>query len=182
MQAQAVANKWAIDLAHSEINFKVKHLMISTVTGKFTEFTATVESENEDFQDAYITFEAQTASVTTRNEHRDEHLKSADFFDVEQHPTMVFASTSFKQIKGSDYELTGNLTIRGVTHPITLAVEYNGTHKDPWGSIKAGFEMSGKINRTDFGLKWNAITEAGGLTVSEEVKLEAFIELTKQPA
>jgi polyisoprenoid-binding protein YceI len=182
MHAQAVANKWAIDLAHSEINFKVKHLMISTVTGKFTEFTATVESENDDFQDAYITFEAQTASVTTRNEHRDEHLRSADFFDAEQHPTMRFTSTGFKQIKGSEYELNGNLTIRGITHPVTLAVEYNGTHKDPWGMIKAGFEMSGKINRTDFGLKWNAITEAGGLTVSEEVKIEAFIELTKQAA
>jgi len=182
MQTQAIANQWAIDLAHSEINFKVKHLMIATVTGKFTEFTATVESENDDFQDAIITFEAQTASITTGNEHRDEHLKSSDFFDVEQHPTMRFASTAFKQIKGSEYELHGNLTIRGVTHPVKLAVEYNGTHKDPWGNIKAGFELTGKINRTDFGLKWNAITEAGGLTVSEEVKFEAFIELTKQPA
>ncbi len=180
MQAQAVASQWAIDLAHSEINFKVKHLMISTVTGKFTDFSATVESENEDFQDAYITFEAQTASITTGNEHRDEHLKSADFFDAEQFPVMRFESSSFRQISGKDYELNGNLAIRGVTNPVKLAVEFNGTHKDPWGNIKAGFELSGKINRTDFGLKWNAITEAGGLTVGEEVKIEAFIELTQQ--
>lgn len=182
MQTQAIASQWAIDLAHSEINFKVKHLMIATVTGKFTDFTATVESENDDFQDAYITFDAKTASVTTGNEHRDEHLRSVDFFDAEQFPSMRFESTAFKQISGAEYVLNGNLTIRGVTHPVQLAVEYNGTHKDPWGNVKAGFELTGKINRTDFGLKWNAITEAGGLTVSEEVKIEAFIELLKQAA
>ncbi len=182
MSTQTVAAKWAIDLAHSEINFKVKHLMISTVTGKFKEFSATVESENEDFQDARITFEAQADSITTGNDHRDEHLRSADFFDAEQFPVLRFESSEFKPVKGNEYELHGQLTIRGVTKPVKLAVEYNGTHKDPWGNIKAGFELSGKINRTDYGLKWNAITEAGGMTVGEEVKLEAFIELTKQAA
>lgn len=179
---QAVASQWAIDLAHSEINFKVKHLMISTVTGKFTDFSATVESDTDDFEDAKITFEAQTASITTGNEHRDEHLKSADFFDAEQHPVMRFESTSFKPLGGVNYELLGNLSIRGVSKPVKLAVEYNGTHKDPWGNVKAGFELTGKINRTEFGLKWNAVTEAGGLTVGEEVKIEAFIELTQQAA
>lgn len=179
---QAVASQWAIDLAHSEINFKVKHLMISTVTGKFTDFSATVESDTDDFEDAKITFEAQTASITTGNEHRDEHLKSADFFDAEQHPVMRFESTSFKPLGGVNYELLGNLSIRGVSKSVKLAVEYNGTHKDPWGNVKAGFELTGKINRTEFGLKWNAVTEAGGLTVGEEVKIEAFIELTQQAA
>ena len=170
---------WAIDPSHSEIQFKVKHLVITTVTGNFKEFSGSVEA-NDDFDGASISFEAKTSSINTNNEQRDEHLKSADFFDAEQFPTLSFQSTTFIK-KGSDeYSLTGNLTMKGVTLPIDLAIEYNGNATDPWGNVKAGFEITGKLNRKDFGLSWNAPTEAGGVLVSEEVKLIANIQLVKQ--
>ncbi|WP_026996659.1 YceI family protein [Flectobacillus major] len=169
---------WAIDPAHSEVQFKVKHLVITTVTGHFQEFSGTVEA-GEGFADAKITFEANVASINTNSEQRDGHLKSGDFFDAEAFPTLSFTSTSFTK-DGSDFKLTGDLTIKGVTLPVTFDVDYEGTATDPWGNVKAGFEVKGKINRKDFGLSWNAITEAGSALVSEEVKLVGNIQLVKQ--
>lgn len=169
---------WIIDASHSEIQFKVKHLVITTVTGSFTEFSGTVEA-GDTFENANILFEANTASISTNSEQRDGHLKSGDFFDVEKFPKLSFKSTKFSK-KGDGFELTGNLTIKDVTNTVTLAVEYGGTAKDPWGNTKAGFEVTGKINRKDFGLTWNAPTEAGGVLVSDEVKLIANVQLLKQ--
>jgi len=172
--------KWAIDPTHSEIHFKVKHLMITTVTGSFKNFTAAAETASEDFSNAAISFSADTNSVSTGNEQRDGHLQSADFFDAEKFPTLSFASTSYTKKGDDEFALTGNLTIKDVTKPVTLAVEFGGVAKDPWGNTKAGFTLSGKINRKDFGLNWNAVTEAGGLLVSEEVKISAEIQLVQQ--
>jgi polyisoprenoid-binding protein YceI len=174
-----VQTTWAIDPAHSEIQFKVKHLVITTVTGNFTQFSGWVHS-GEDFEDAQIHFEANVASISTNSEQRDSHLKSQDFFEAEKFPTLNFTSTRFEKKDDSTFELEGDLTIKGVTKKIGFDVEYAGTAKDPWGNTKAGFELKGKINRKDFGLNWNAITEAGGALVSEEVKLIANIQLIKQ--
>jgi polyisoprenoid-binding protein YceI len=170
---------YKIDAAHSEITFKVKHLMITTVTGHFTKFDATLEAEREDFTDAKVNFEADVDSITTNNEQRDSHLKSEDFFAAEKFPKLTFTSTAFEK-DGGDYILKGNLTLRGVTKPVELAVEYGGTATDPWGQVKAGFEANGKINRKDFGLSWGAVTEAGGVVVSDEVKLSLNVQFIKQ--
>lgn len=174
-----MATTWNIDAAHSELQFKVKHLMISTVTGTFNEFSGTVTAENDDFSGASVNFEAQVKSIDTRSEDRDNHLRSGDFFDAEQFPVLSFVSTAFTKKDDEEYELKGDLTIKGVTHPVTFEVEYGGTQKDPWGNVKAGFELKGKINRKDFGLTWNTVTEAGGMLVGEEVKLVASIQLAK---
>ena len=171
---------WKIDTTHSEIAFKVKHLVISTVTGKFNEFEGSIAAEKEDFSDAKINFSARIDSITTGNEQRDGHLKSADFFDAAGHPTMDFVSTSFTHKGGSDYIMTGDLTIRGTTRPVELAVEFGGIQNDFYGNTVAGFELSGKINRQDFGLAWSAVTEAGGIVVSDEVKLAINVELIKK--
>lgn len=176
----AVKTTWEIDPAHSEIHFKVKHMMVSTVTGAFREFKGSIISEKEDFQDATITFSANTDTIDTKNKQRDVHLKSDDFFNVAQFPKMTFSSTSFTKKSNGNYELIGDLTIRDQSRTVTLEVEYNGTAIDPYGQVKAGFEITGKINRKDFGLKWSAITEAGGVVVSDEVKLDLNIQLTKQ--
>ncbi|MCF6401534.1 YceI family protein [Chitinophaga filiformis] len=171
---------WKIDPMHSEVEFKIRHLMISNVTGYFGTYDATVESSNDDFTDAKITFEADVNSISTKNEQRDEHLKAEDFFHAAQYPKITFASTGVTK-KGSDeYKVTGNLTIRGVTKPVELDVEYNGIQKDPYGQTKAGFEIKGKINRKDFGLTYNAVTETGGIMLSDEVKLQAGVQLVKQ--
>lgn len=172
--------KWAIDTAHSEINFKVKHLVISTVTGKFKAFDASVETDNEDFEDAAITFEADVNSIDTNNADRDAHLKSDDFFNAEEHPKLAFESTSFKHLGEGQYKLLGNLTIRGNTKPVELDAVYGGTVTDPYGNTKAGFEVTGKINRKEFGLKWNGVTEAGNLVVSEDVKLDLNVQFTEE--
>ncbi|WP_018344240.1 YceI family protein [Cytophaga aurantiaca] len=169
---------WIIDASHSEIQFKVKHLVITTVTGSFNEFSGTVEA-GDTFENAKISFEANTASINTNSDQRDGHLKSGDFFDVEKFPKLSFKATKFAK-KGDGFELVGDLTIKDVTNSVTLAVEYGGTAKDPWGNTKAGFEVTGKINRKDFGLTWNAPTEAGGVLVSDEVKLIANVQLLKQ--
>jgi polyisoprenoid-binding protein YceI len=171
---------WKIDPTHSDIEFKVRHLMISNVTGTFNNFDATMESEQEDFSDAKIRFEAQIASISTRNEQRDEHLKSPDFFDAAQFPTLSFESTDVQK-KGDDtFLLKGDLSLHGVTKPITFDVSLNGGTVDPYGQTKTGFELSGKINRKDFGLNWSATTEAGGVVVSDEVRLHADIQMVKQ--
>jgi polyisoprenoid-binding protein YceI len=170
---------WKIDPAHSEVNFNVKHLLVSTVRGHFDTFNATIETNKEDFSDAKIKFEADVNSINTRNEQRDAHLKSADFFDAQKYQKMTFESTSVKKI--SDYELKvkGNLTLRGVTKEISLDVVYNGTVSGFGGTEVAGFEIRTKLNRFDYGLQWNALTEAGGVVVGNEVKIEALAEFNK---
>lgn len=173
---------WKMDPTHSEINFKVKHLVVSTVTGHFDRFEATIESQEEDFSDAKIAFEADVNSINTKNEQRDGHLKSPDFFDSATYPKMSFVSTSVK--KTSDYELlvTGNLTMRGIRKEITLNVLYNGTVAGFGGNQVAGFEIRTKLNRFDFGLQWSALTETGGVVVSNEVKIEVLAEFSKAQA
>jgi len=175
-----VATKWAIDPMHSEVQFKVKHLVISTVTGSFKNFEGTVEAEGDDFADAKIEFSLDINSVDTGQEQRDGHLKSADFFDAEKYPHISFKSTSITKESGDDYKLTGDLTIKGITKPVTFEVEHGGIADDFYGNTKAGFEVKGKINRKDFGLTWDGVTEAGSIVVGEDIKLTANIQLTKQ--
>jgi len=174
--------KWIIDTAHSEVTFKVRHLVISNVSGKFTSFEGTVEADKEDFSDAKISFSADIDSVTTGNEQRDGHLKSPDFFDAASHPRLSFVSTGVTKKKGTDYLVTGNLTIKGTTKPVELEVDFGGVQKDFYGRTIAGFEITGKINRQDYGLTWSAVTETGGIVVADEVKLHINTELVKQEA
>ena len=171
---------WVIDPTHSEVQFKVKHLVISTVTGSFKSFEGSVQTEGDSFDGASIQFTADVNSIDTNMEQRDGHLKSADFFDAENFPTLSFASTSFVQKGDDEFTLTGDLTLRGVTKSISLAVNYGGQMVDFYGNTKAGFELNGKINRKDFGLNWGAVTEAGGVVVSDEVKLHFNIQVAKQ--
>lgn len=166
---------WNIDATHSEINFKVKHMMISTVTGSFEKFDGKVETSNDDFKNAKFTFLAEIDSVNTNNKDRDNHLKSDDFFGAEKHPKLTFTSKSFDGNK-----MIGDITIKGITKEITLDTEYNGTAVDPYGQTKAGFEFESQINRKDFNLTWNAITEAGNVVVSDKVKLIASIQFIKE--
>lgn len=170
---------YKIDAAHSEIHFKVKHLMITTVTGQFKNFDATFTAEAEDLSDAAVTFTADINSIDTRSEQRDTHLKSEDFFNAEKFPDLKFTSTSFAK-NGNGYNLKGDLTIRDVTKPIELHADYNGVVVDPWGQTKIGFEAEGKIKRKEFGLGWDAVTEAGGVVVSDDVRLQLNIQFIKQ--
>ena len=170
---------WALDPTHSELQFKVKHLMITTVTGSLSIFSASLTTESDDFVGAQISFEAEANSVKTGNSDRDNHLIGADFFDSETHPKISFTSTSFKK-GGDDYILEGDLTVKGNTKPVKLNVEFGGIATDPWGNTKAGFTLTGKINRADFGLTWNAALETGGVMVSEEVKLAGELQFVKQ--
>lgn len=170
--------QWVIDGTHSEIQFKVKHLMITTVTGNFNVFSGTVTTNEEDFTTAAIEFNADLNSINTNNEQRDQHLKSADFFDAEKFPRLQFSKGSLQQ-NGADWVLNGELTIKEVTRPVSFDVEFAGTQKDPWGNLKAGFSLNGKINRNEFGLTWNAALETGGMLVSEDVKIQAEIQLLK---
>jgi polyisoprenoid-binding protein YceI len=172
-------NLWKIDPVHSEINFKVKHLVVSTVAGRFDKFDATIETGKEDFSDAKISFEADINSINTKNEQRDAHLKSADFFDAGKHPKMSFVSTAVKKVSDYELQVSGKLTLRGVTKDTVLHVIYNGTVAGFGGVQVAGFEIQGKLNRFDFGLQWNALTEAGGVVVSNEVKIEILAEFNK---
>jgi polyisoprenoid-binding protein YceI len=171
---------WAIDPSHSEISFKVKHLVVTTLTGKFDSFTGALITSNDDFSNAQISFSANIASINTGNSDRDTHLKSDDFFNAEAFPTLSFTSTAFTKIGENKFTLTGNITLRDITKPIELLVEYGGTMIDPWGNTKAGFEISGALKRKEFGLKWDVITEAGGAMVSDDIKLHLNIQLAKQ--
>ncbi|MFM2358444.1 MAG: hypothetical protein RLY16_437 [Bacteroidota bacterium] len=171
---------WVLDPTHSEIQFKVKHLMITNVTGSFGTFDASATTESEDFIGANIQFSAATGSISTGNEQRDGHLKSADFFDAENYPAIQFISTDFSKKEDEEYVLTGVLNIKGNEKTVSLKVEFGGVAKDPYGNTKAGFTLSGKINRQDFGLTWSAVTEAGGVLVSDEVKIFAEIQLVLQ--
>ena len=172
--------KWVIDPSHSEIEFKVRHLMISNVTGSFKSFEGEVETDGDDFSNAKISFSAKVDSITTGNEQRDGHLKTGDFFELEKYPEVLFTAKGLKKKSDDEYEIEGDLTIRGVTKKVKLSVEAGGIVKDPWGQTKAGFSVKGKINRKDFGLNWGAVTEAGGVVVSDEVRLSAELEFAKQ--
>lgn len=172
--------KWALDPAHSEVQFKVKHLVISTVTGTFNVFGGEIETDNDAFEDAKISFSVDTNSIDTNQSDRNAHLKSDDFFSTEKYPTMSFVSTSFKKVSGNEYKLVGDLTIRDITKSVELDAELGGIMVDPYGNTKAGFEVNGKINRKDFGLTWSAVTEAGGVVVSDEVKLHINVQFAKQ--
>jgi polyisoprenoid-binding protein YceI len=171
---------YKIDPMHSEIKFKVKHLMISNVTGAFKSFDATMEADKEDFSDAKISFEADVDSIDTNQEQRDVHLKSDDFFNAEKFPKIKFISKGIKKVSDDEFKLTGDLTIRDVTKELTMDVDFGGTTVDFYGQKKAGFELTGKINRSDFNLKWNAVTEAGGIVVSNEIKLQLEAQMVKQ--
>ncbi|MEN9395260.1 MAG: hypothetical protein RL362_1481 [Bacteroidota bacterium] len=169
--------QWNLDLIHSEVSFKIRHMMISNVSGIFKNANASMLVANEDFIDAEINFEADVNSINTGNEQRDEHLISSDFFDANQFPKISFKSSSFEKKSEGQYVLNGELTIRDVTRPISLEVEYTGTVVDPYGQTKAGFEMIGKISRSEFGLTWSAVTEAGGVVLGDDVKLTFSIQM-----
>lgn len=171
--------KWALEPTHSEVEFKVRHMMIANVSGHFTKFDATVETEGDDFSTAKVNFTADIDSISTKNEQRDTHLKSDDFFNAAQYPQLKFESTKLEKISDGEYKLHGNLTIRDVTKSVTLDVEYGGTINDPWGYTRAGFTVDGKINRREYGLKWSALTETGGMVAGDEVKLHANVEFVK---
>jgi polyisoprenoid-binding protein YceI len=166
--------KWSIDPTHSEVSFKVKHLVISTVTGYFKSFEGEAETSGDDFSGAKIAFSAAIDSIDTNQGDRDNHLKSADFFDAATYPNLTFEGT----LNGSSLE--GNLTIKGTTKPVTLDVEFGGIVQDPYGNTKAGFELEGKISRKEFGLTWNAVTEAGSVVVSDQVRLIVSAQVVKQ--
>ncbi|MFA7446374.1 MAG: YceI family protein [Flavobacteriaceae bacterium] len=165
-----------VDSAHSEIGFKVKHMMFTNVSGKIDMYNASIEAENDDLDNAKIQFEGDASSISTGSTDRDNHLKSGDFFDVENFPKITFTSTSFDK----NGKLTGDLTIRGVSKPVTLDVEFGGTAKDPWGNTKLGLTLTGKVNRKDWGLNWNSALETGGVLVGEEVKFNIELQFAKQ--
>ena len=172
---------WVIDPMHSELQFKIKHLMITNVTGSFDIFQASVETEDEDFSKAKISFTADVDSLSTGNEQRDGHVKSADFFDAATFPKITFVTTKSENVDNDgSYELYGDLTIRDITKNVKLSVEFGGVVKDAYGNTKAGFTINGKIHRKDFGLVWDGVTEAGGVILSDEVKILSEIQLIEQ--
>ncbi|MBE8715259.1 YceI family protein [Sphingobacterium hungaricum] len=168
-----------LDKAHSELEFKVRHMMISSVKGLFGDFDIELTSDSEKLSGAQIDVTIQTASINTKNEQRDQHLKSADFFDVAGFPEITFKSTSIDEKSDTDFVVKGDLTIKGITKPIEFDVECGGAGKDPWGNIKVGYTINGKLNREDFGLTWNAALETGGVMVSNEVKFSGEIQFAK---
>ena len=167
-----------MDPTHSELTFKVKHLMISNVKGEFKNFSADID--HEEFEKGTVNVKVDTSSVFTNSNDRDNHLKSADFFDAENHPAMTFKSTGFKKVDDEEYKLEGLLTIKGVSKKVVFDVKFGGTNKDPWGNEKAGFSLDGKINRKDWGLNWNAALETGGVLVSDEVRIGGEIQFVRQ--
>lgn len=170
--------KWVLDPTHSELTFKVKHLMISNVKGEFKNFKA--EIDNDDFENGKVKVTVETSSVFTNNTDRDNHLRSVDFFDADNHQAMTFESTNFVKEADDVYKLKGLLTIKGVSKEVSLDVEFGGTNKDPWGNVKAGFSFNGKIFRKEWGLNWNAALETGGVLVSDEVFIGGEVQFVKQ--
>lgn len=177
MLTQTQTTQWTVDTAHSEINFKAKHLMITTVTGTFKQYSAEIETDGNDFTTAKVKFAAEVASIDSGNEQRDGHLKSDDFFNAETYPQLTFVSKEIRKVDGNEFEMVGDLTIRDVTREQVLKVEIGGVKVDPWGNTKAGLSFSGKLNRKDYGLKFHVVTEAGDLLVSDEIKLLGEIQL-----
>ena len=172
--------KWVIDPTHSEIGFKVKHMMFTNVSGKFSKFDATIEAEDSNLENAKIEFTGAIDSITTGNTDRDTHLLSPDFFDAAQFPEIKFSATSLTKINEGDYVLVGDLTLHGITKSVELAAEYGGLMKDPWGNTKMALALEGKINRKDWGLNWNSALETGGVLVSEEVRLNIELQFLQQ--
>lgn len=172
--------KWVLDPTHSELLFKVKHLMITNVKGEFRNFSAEITSVGADFSKASVKAEVEANSVFTNNDDRDNHLRSADFFEVERFPKLSFESSAMNAKGDDEFELVGTLTIKGVSKEVRLNVEFGGVNKDPWGNEKAGFSLNAKINRKDWGLNWNAALETGGVLVSDEVRIQAELQFVKQ--
>ena len=171
---------WALDPTHSELQFKIKHLMISTVSGQFNDFKATVETDNDDFTKAKVHFEATVDSISTNNDQRDAHLKTGDFFEADKHPLITFDSERMEKTSEDEYKLYGILTMRGVSKDVVLNTDFGGITKDPWGNTRTGFSVSGKINRHDFGVSFGAASETGGVLLGDEVKINANIQLVKE--
>jgi len=176
----ATKTKWTIDPSHSEIAFKVKHLMIVNVKGVFTEYNASIYTNGDDFTTAEFDFWMNPNSLKTNDEKRDAHLRSADFFDTEHHKEITFRSNTIEKTGDDEYELWGDLTIKGITKKIKLNVEFGGIQKDPWGGQRAGFTITGKVNRKDWELNWNAALESGGVLVGDNVNIACEVELVKQ--
>jgi len=176
------STKWLLDATHSELGFKIKHLMITNVSGKFNSFNVTAETFSDDFENANLSANIDVASIFTNNEQRDTHLRTSDFFEAEKYANISFTATSIKKQSDDELEVTGDLTIKDVTKPITFTVEYAGITKDPYGQVKAGFSFAGKLNRKDWGVNFNAALETGGVMLGEEVKFEGEIQLVKQVA
>lgn len=178
LTANQTTTKWVLDPSHSELNFKVKHLMISNVKGAFRKFDAEIDGKDFTTSPVHVTIDA--SSIFTNDDARDGHLKNVDFFDVENHKEILFGSTSFKKVDDENYKLIGQLTIKGVSNEVALDVEFGGINKDPWGNEKAAFSLNGKINRKEWGLNWNAALETGGVLVSDEVRISGDIQFVKQ--
>lgn len=178
-ETKMTKTKWALDPAHSSVDFSVRHMMIANVKGTFNKFDAAIDADPADLTTASIEFTVDTASVDTRNQDRDGHLVSADFFDVENHPKMTFVATNIEKTDDGEYNASGNLTLRGVTKPETFAVTFEGQGKDPWGNEKVGFSAQGTINRSDYGLVWNAALETGGVLVGDKVKINLQLQAAK---
>ncbi len=172
--------KWVIDPAHSEIQFKIKHLMISTVTGQFNKFEGTIETEDDDFATAIANFSADVNSISTNNEQRDAHLKNPDFFDADNYPRLTFESRKIEKLDEENYKVHGIFTLRGVSKEIILDAEFGGSVIDPWGNTRVGFSLSGKINRKDFGVSFGLLSETGGVALANEVKLIVNAQFTRQ--
>lgn len=176
----AQKTKWTFDKVHSKIQFDVAHLVISEVTGQFQDYEGTVLADKADFSDAKIDFSIDVKSINTNDENRDGHLQSADFFDAAKYPKITFKSKSMTEAGKNQYKLTGDLTMHGVTKTVTFDVKYGGTVTDPYGNVKAGFKITGVIDRTDFGLKYNSVLDSGGLLIGEEITITCNVELLKQ--
>jgi polyisoprenoid-binding protein YceI len=172
--------KWVLDPTHSEISFKIKHLMITNVSGNFNKFEVKAETNGDDFSNAKVRADIEVDSINTNNAQRDAHLRAADFFEAEKFPLISFVSTGIQKLDEETYTLTGNLTIKETTKPVKLALEYGGVTKDPYGNFKAGFSITGKINRHEFGVSYNAVLETGGVALGEEIKINGEIQLVKQ--
>ncbi|TCJ14426.1 polyisoprenoid-binding protein [Flaviaesturariibacter flavus] len=174
--------KWSLDPTHSELGFKIRHLMITNVSGSFQTFSVEAETEGTDFTTAKISVTADMASISTNNAQRDAHLRTADFFETEKHPELKFVSTRIEKVGSENFTLYGDLTLKGVTRPVKLNVEFSGVTKDPWGGERAGFTVNGKINRSDWGVSFNGALETGGVMLGEEVKIHSEAQLVKQAA
>lgn len=174
--------KWVLDPAHSEIQFKVRHLMVSNVTGHFKKFDAVVETQDEDIATAKVHFTADVDSISTNNEQRDAHLKTNDFLDHANHPQISFNGEGLTKVSGEEYKMAGVLTIRGISKEVTLHVDFGGIMQDPWGNSRTGFSVTTKINRKEFGVNFSMVSETGGILLGEEVTLVANLEFVKQAA
>jgi polyisoprenoid-binding protein YceI len=174
--------KWALDPTHSEIHFKVRHMMVSWVTGSFKQFTAEVETDGDDFTTAKVNFAADINSISTNNEQRDAHLRTGDFFDAENRPLLTFKGDKLEKIDEENYKLHGTLTMRGVSKPVVLNAEFGGITQDPWGNTRTGFSVTGKINRKDFGVNFSMVSETGGILLGEDVSINSNVEFVKVAA